>query len=85
MTEKATAKPRKEREPSEVLIMHEFSETPQQFPTWSDVGEEIFSSTHDAELALRKLAKAGERYRIVTVHREVMASIEQREPKIKLT
>jgi len=52
--------------------------------SWVDIyGEELFS-THEAELALRKLAKSGCTYRIVTVHREVTASIEQREPKIRL-
>ena len=71
---------RRKREPSEVRIM----QLDRDEPVWEDVGNEFFLSTHDAEVALRKIAKPGETYRIVTVHREVTASIEQREPKIKL-
>ena len=75
------AKTRKTRKPAEVMILKLVNANEL---TWSDEDEEVFASTHDAEVALRKTAKAGETYRIVTVHREVTASIEQREPKVKL-
>lgn len=82
MTERVTEKPRK---PARVLIQAETDlENADGKPckAWLDECDGV--STAQAERWLREHAEAGLRYRIVTVHREVTASIEQREPKIRL-